>query len=82
MRKAVEGTNHFPPPRRKSEPCQQKRPLPGSFVQKRKKPKLQQLRLFSQDFLMKLLLHFGQVMLIFPFPRGTRSFCLQLGQEK
>ena len=36
-------------------------------------------RLF-QVFLMKLLPHLGQEMLILPLPRGTRSFCLQVGQ--
>ena len=29
---------------------------------------------------MKLLPHLGQEMLILPLPRGTRSFCLQVGQ--
>ena len=31
---------------------------------------------------MKLVAHLGQVMLILPLPRGTRSFCLQVGQTK
>ena len=33
----------------------------------------------AQLFLINSVLHLGQVMQIFPFPRGTRTFCLQEG---
>ena len=50
------------------------RPLLQCFIAERREG-------LNQVFLTNLVLHLGQVISIFPLPLGTRTVCLQFGQE-